>query len=135
MPVTDSWFLLPHALLIGANGSAVSDSGWLCEPRHYLIRHCQILAHQTLRDFASMRFSSKGSLALLFAIIVAVPAIAQQKLPPDQPAQTATAPSLTGKERLGRKWMDEQRIDNCKVPPEKRGTRPRSSTCPHVPMG
>jgi hypothetical protein len=29
--------------------------------------------------------------------------------------------SLTGKERLGRKWMDEQRIDNCNVPIDKRG--------------
>ena len=30
---------------------------------------------------------------------------------------------LTGKERLGRKWMDEQRIDNCKVPIDKRVER------------
>jgi hypothetical protein len=36
---------------------------------------------------------------------------------------------LTGKERLGRKWMDEQRIDNCKVPIDKRGTKPRLDTC------
>ena len=43
--------------------------------------------------------------------------------------------SSTGKERLGRKWMDEQRIDNCKVPPDKRGTKPRPNTCPHVPTG
>jgi hypothetical protein len=28
---------------------------------------------------------------------------------------------LIGKERLGRKWMDEQRIDNCKVPIDKGG--------------
>ena len=42
---------------------------------------------------------------------------------------------LTGKERLGRKWMDEQRIDNCKVPIDKRGTKPRPSICPHVSMG
>jgi hypothetical protein len=41
----------------------------------------------------------------------------------------------TGKERLGRKWMDEQRIDNCKVPIDKRGPKPRSSNCPQVPMG
>jgi hypothetical protein len=27
---------------------------------------------------------------------------------------------LTGKEPLGRKWMDEQRIDNCNVPVDKR---------------
>src|ERR1700682_1034617 len=42
---------------------------------------------------------------------------------------------LTGKERLGKKWMDEQRIDNCKVPIDKRGTKPRPSICPHVSMG
>lgn len=40
---------------------------------------------------------------------------------------------LTGKERLGRKWSDEQRLDNCKVPIDKRGTRPRSSECVHAP--
>jgi hypothetical protein len=36
---------------------------------------------------------------------------------------------LTGKERLGRKWTDEQRIDNCNVPVDKRGTKPRPDTC------
>jgi hypothetical protein len=41
--------------------------------------------------------------------------------------------ALTGKERLGKKWMDEQRIDNCKVPIDKRGTKPRPDTCSHVP--
>jgi hypothetical protein len=41
----------------------------------------------------------------------------------------ATMPSLTGKERLGRKWTDEQRIDNCNVPIDKRGTRPRPAGC------
>lgn len=39
---------------------------------------------------------------------------------------------LTGKERLGVKWKDEQRVDNCKVPPEKRGARPRPDSCAHV---
>jgi hypothetical protein len=42
-------------------------------------------------------------------------------------------PVLTGKERLGPKWTDEQRIDNCHVPVDKRGTKPRSSACPHSP--
>ena len=32
---------------------------------------------------------------------------------------------LTGKERLGKKWADEQRTDNCHVPPDKRGAKPR----------
>jgi hypothetical protein len=40
---------------------------------------------------------------------------------------------LTMKERLGEKWNDEQRVDNCKVPLEKRGTRPRPECCVHLP--
>jgi len=42
---------------------------------------------------------------------------------------------LTGKERLGRKWMDEQRMDNCNVPIENRGSKPRPSACHYVPSG
>jgi len=40
---------------------------------------------------------------------------------------------LTGKERLSEKWKDEQRIDNCKVPPDKRGTKARPDSCDHLP--
>jgi hypothetical protein len=39
----------------------------------------------------------------------------------------------TGKERLGGKWMDEQRVDNCKVPIDKRGTKPRPDACTNAP--
>ena len=42
-------------------------------------------------------------------------------------------PGLTGKERLGPKWTDEQRIDNCHVPFDKRGRKPRSDSCPNAP--
>jgi hypothetical protein len=31
--------------------------------------------------------------------------------------------------------MDEQRIDNCKVPFDKRGTKPRPSACPQDSTG
>jgi hypothetical protein len=82
----------------------------------------------------------RKSLISLLAICLTSPASAQDRsldLPTPSaailPLNTPTA--LTGKERLGKKWMDEQRIDNCKVPIDKRGTRPRSSTCPHVPTG
>jgi hypothetical protein len=40
---------------------------------------------------------------------------------------------LTGKERLGPKWTDEQRIDNCHVPIDKRGSKPRPDACPNSP--
>jgi hypothetical protein len=45
----------------------------------------------------------------------------------------ARRPVLTGKERLGPKWTDEQRIDNCKVPIDRRGTRPRPGACTSSP--
>jgi hypothetical protein len=38
-------------------------------------------------------------------------------------------PVKTMKERLSDKAADEQRVDNCKVPPERRGTRIRPN-CP-----
>ena len=40
-----------------------------------------------------------------------------------------TAAQRTGKERLGEKWKDEQRVDNCKVPLDKRGPKPRPGSC------
>ncbi len=36
---------------------------------------------------------------------------------------------LTAKERLGAKWKDEQRTDNCKVPTDKRGPTQRPDAC------
>ena len=35
----------------------------------------------------------------------------------------------TAKERLGRKASDEQRVDNCKVPLDLRGPKPRPDEC------
>jgi hypothetical protein len=84
-----------------------------------------------------MRLQSRGSLAALFGLLLLLPAGAEDIAQPSRPTpNAASAPAtLTGKERLGPKWMDEQRIDNCKIPIDKRGTKPRSTTCPHVPMG
>ena len=76
-----------------------------------------------------------GGLLGLLLIAVMPSASNAQDTRSDQAAPTSASPSLTGKERLGRKWMDEQRIDNCNVPRDKRGTRPRPNTCPHIPTG
>lgn len=76
-------------------------------------------------------------ISFIFAVGLASAAFAQDRQP-DQTAPNAApanGPSLTGKERMGRKWMDEQRIDNCNVPIDKRGSRPRSSACSHIPSG
>ena len=43
--------------------------------------------------------------------------------------QIEAAPTRTGTERLGGKASDEQRVDNCKVPPDRRGATPRPDTC------
>jgi hypothetical protein len=48
----------------------------------------------------------------------------------DQPATAAFTPGKTGKERLSGKAADEQRVDDCKVPPAQR-TRLRPTDCPH----
>jgi hypothetical protein len=38
-------------------------------------------------------------------------------------------PNRTAKERLGGKASDEQRVDNCKVPLDRRGPKPRPDQC------
>jgi hypothetical protein len=60
------------------------------------------------------------------------PAAASQASRPSTPSPTPSR-TLTGKERLGEKWTDEQRIDNCKVPVDKRGTKPRPDSCAKPP--
>jgi len=37
--------------------------------------------------------------------------------------------ALTAKERLGSKAADNQRVNNCKVPPERRGGKIRPDAC------
>ena len=84
-----------------------------------------------------MRTMYSTALGVFFAICGLPPADAQdglsfRQLPPNAPTLPGT---LTGKERLGKKWMDEQRIDNCNVPADKRGRKPRPSACPVGPTG
>lgn len=43
--------------------------------------------------------------------------------------QFRTEPTRTGKERLGGKASDQQRVDNCKVPLDQRGPTPRPDDC------
>jgi hypothetical protein len=72
-----------------------------------------------------MRPSSRGHVLGITAslgIAALSPAIAQEQSHAAKGRETSLISTVrTGKERLGRKWMDEQRIDNCKVPMDKRG--------------
>jgi hypothetical protein len=49
-----------------------------------------------------------------------------------QPATPQPVTPKTGKERLSDKASDEQRVDNCKVPLERQGTKPRPSDCAQI---
>ena len=45
------------------------------------------------------------------------------------PSGLHAAPDRTVKERLSSKASDEQRVDNCKVPIDVRGPKPRPDNC------
>jgi hypothetical protein len=77
---------------------------------------------------------------IVTASILAACAIPAASLEADEPAPTAApaaqssseqtpVPVKTGKERLSSKAADEQRVDNCKVPLELRGTTARPDSC------
>jgi hypothetical protein len=73
---------------------------------------------------------------LAASLLLALPGVSAHA--DDAPATQASAtqtpqPVKTGKERLSDKASDEQRVDNCKVPPERRGTKMRPSDCPSEP--
>jgi hypothetical protein len=88
-----------------------------------------------------MHFLAKRVLAIILIIIplpsysagaqTPNPTNSDRRVEPVTPSDGTTL--LTMKERLGEKWNDEQRVDNCKVPLEKRGTRPRPESCGHLP--
>jgi len=83
-----------------------------------------------------MHWLNRGFFVLPLAIGLVLPPSAAQQLSsaaPPAASPLSTPTKLTGKERLGPKWTDEQRIDNCNVPLDKRGTRPRPDACENIP--
>jgi hypothetical protein len=76
---------------------------------------------------------AKGVIVTSLAVVVLIPlrlgaeTVAHPGVgaiaPPNAGAQR------TGKERLDEKWKDEQRVDNCKVPLDKQGPKPRPDSC------
>lgn len=90
-----------------------------------------------------MCFVAKRALAIVLAAILLAPGGVGAQSPARinfhhsaggvEPSNAAA--QLTGKEQLGEKWKDEQRIDNCKVPMDKRGAKPRPDSCTHLPTG
>lgn len=74
-----------------------------------------------------MPLKAAMSLACAAVVCLTLPAAGRNETRSAASAPGKTA--LTGKERLGEKWTDEQRIDNCNVPVDKRGSKPRPATC------
>ena len=74
-----------------------------------------------------MAWIIRVAVAGLALAVCAAGALAQGS--PTPPA----SPVKTGKERLSDKASDEQRVDNCKVPPDRRGPKPRPDSCRHDP--
>jgi hypothetical protein len=63
-------------------------------------------------------------------------ALASADQPPSDPARAEapapeSAPVKTGKEHLSDKASDEQRVDNCNVPLDRRGPKIRPDECPN----
>jgi hypothetical protein len=96
----------------------------------------------------AMLFDRKCICALTGAIMIAsspTPAGAESSsdalAPPGREGASDPSPSestgkaLTGKERLAGKASDDQRTNNCKVPAEKRGPKPRPDSCDHGTIG
>jgi hypothetical protein len=85
------------------------------------------MMERSVDSFRRVPFVSLVMIGFVFSASAQDGQPAQPKPHAASPAEAP--PGLTGKERLGRKWTDEQRIDNCNVPIDKRGTKPRPSTC------
>ncbi len=67
--------------------------------------------------------------ALACAALLAFSAVSPGRAAEPEPRPRQPQPPRTAKERLSGKDSDEQRVNDCKVPPERR-TRPRPAACP-----
>ena len=71
---------------------------------------------------------------MLLAALLSHTCVARSAEPVAQTASTSNAQAempKTLKERLSDKASDEQRVDNCKVPVELRGSKSRPDACSH----
>jgi hypothetical protein len=79
---------------------------------------------------------SIGYLVLVVAIVAACASASAQQpgvsaMQPRRSPDAVQEPPKTLKERLGDKASDDQRVDNCKVPADRRGPKPRPDACAH----
>jgi hypothetical protein len=70
-----------------------------------------------------------GGVLLAVALGLCPGNVEGQTAGPSPSAEQARVPAETLKERLSDKASDEQRVNNCKVPKDRRGTKPRPEGC------
>ena len=75
-----------------------------------------------------MLLTSAG-VAMTFSLQVGLVSGGESANKEGEARQVQTEPTRTGKERLGGKASDEQRVDNCKVPLDRRGPVSRPDNC------
>ncbi|MGH7154840.1 MAG: hypothetical protein ACREF3_13015, partial [Acetobacteraceae bacterium] len=99
-----------------------SGGPWTATPARDDASQCK--KRRAVTDDALYASPMTGMLLLRTALLATPLLAAIVPLGPANAGQT-----LTAKERLTDKASDEQRVDNCKVPPEHRGSKPRPD-CP-----
>ena len=77
----------------------------------------------------AIRLQALRRVVAMTAIVALGLAATGASAPAADDAQVQAEPTRTGKERLGGKGSDEQRVDNCKVPTDRRGAKPRPHEC------
>ena len=78
---------------------------------------------------SSMMLLIPGLVAMTLVVQVGFAAAGGASREEGEAKQVQTGPVLTGKERLGGKPSDEQRVDNCNVPLDLRGPKLRPDYC------
>src|SRR5919109_1548901 len=119
MPGSQRIRLAPRAPLPGTPCAVqrVRDHGW---------------EHRTAgtRRRVVMTFNLPGTLlAIALAIQPAISHAEPERGGHNAEKERQVEPGRIGKERLGNKASDDQRVDNCKVAIEERGPKPRPDTC------
>jgi hypothetical protein len=84
------------------------------------IRIRSLAAREQAHKWSKVMHSKRPITHRIVAIVLPVVALAI-----GWPAAATTAPPATLKERLSDKASDNQRVDNCRVPVERRGPKPR----------
>ena len=77
-----------------------------------------------------LRVMLRAPVRVVATLLLLVALAAPSGTPPRADGEASDVqPTRTAKERLGGKANDEQRVDNCKVPLDQRGPKPRPDEC------